>query len=100
MEVNKIVEINRLISSDKYSIGKRVIKFREEFLAKLEESEKPDLVQLMANLDAFSHSIHDSLVSEGNLGSQSMRSWLPMAHFAVEKYVFENVKCLLTLLGL
>ena len=109
LEANKIVEINRLLASDKYNVGQRVVKFKEDFIRDLEEEvknhkeklaenpkkskkkKKINYLPFMKRLDNFCYDIHDSLLNEGNFGNARMKNWVPMVHIAAEKYIFENV---------
>lgn len=91
LEVNKIVEINRMLADDQYSLGKKVASFTESFKESLNNTENPDLKEHMMRLYSFCKEIHQIIRKEGNLGGERMKSWLSMGSFVVEKYIFESV---------
>ena len=86
MESNKIVHINKLLASKKYGVGKKVGEFIDSFKEDLNKKDC-NVKYKMAELMAFVQEIQTILSMEGNLGSHTMRKFLPLARFLSEKYI-------------
>lgn len=91
LEANKIVEINRMLADDQYSIGKNVAEFKFKFESDLQKDDTPELQHYMNRICTFTSEVHVMIRKEGNLGGEKMRNWLAMGSFVVERYIFNTV---------
>ena len=99
LQGNKIVEINRMLADDQYSVGKQLQEFKVRFILDLEaDTNFKDASKYvvssydqMRELANFSQIIQQTISSPGNLGNEKMKNWIPLAHSESEKFIYKMV---------
>eukprot|EP01017_Pseudomicrothorax_dubius_P028539 TRINITY_DN3392_c0_g1_i7.p1 TRINITY_DN3392_c0_g1~~TRINITY_DN3392_c0_g1_i7.p1 ORF type:complete len:505 (-),score=100.34 TRINITY_DN3392_c0_g1_i7:133-1647(-) len=93
LESYSIYHFNKILSSDAYSLGKKVSDFLRDFTLNhrnVEESAEL-LPQPIESIVQMTNETVDTLFFEFNYGKAETRKIMPYCRFAVEKYLFEKL---------
>jgi hypothetical protein len=93
LESHSIYHFNKILSSDAYTLGKKVSDFIKDFLLNYRNIEESSqlLPQPIESIMLMTNEAVETLFMEFNYGKNETRRMMPFCRFSVEKYIFEKL---------
>jgi hypothetical protein len=97
MESYSVYEFHKLLSSDQYTLGKKMADFVRDFLANYKNIEESAelLPQPIESVYLMINETVDTLFCDFNYGKSETKKMMPYCRVSVEKYLFEKLYSLL-----
>jgi len=93
LESASFYEFRKILSSENYSIGKKVAEFLEDFAANYKSvSESADLLpQPMESVYLLVNELTETFFADFNYGRSETKQMMPFCRASVEKFIFDKV---------